>query len=225
MQVATKAPQCVVRYDKRVYVERFFNTGELRLAPLQAFGSSAVAEPMRDAQEGRGYVSFDHATGRFRGLFATSPKMLVLCCSTVDSADHAKLLKGSDAAGIRIENVERFARKIAGSLEGCVHWEHRACDYSGRVTSTPPAGLQNAIDLCDATMKDDPEAAMRGIWDFTVNGGMGTRWCYAKEPHHAHEQEYRFVWFFDRDIRHPVVHEFPHARRACRSAWVQTVVG
>jgi hypothetical protein len=220
MEGIQPAPSTVVRYDKRRHVESFFRTGELRLAPLVSFGTSAVAEPMRDPHEGWGHVAFDHGSGRFSGIFTPPVSVLVLCCSVVDSTEHARLLKGADGAGIRIENLDRFARKIAVSLDGCVHSAHGHCNYSGRIHNAPVFGLDAAMDSFTAAKDQDPGAALHELWDRMVKGDMGRQWCFTKEPKHAHEQEYRFVWYLNRTVRQPVTLEFPHARRACSRAWI-----
>ncbi|MCE3004065.1 MAG: hypothetical protein LW860_15405 [Xanthomonadaceae bacterium] len=213
-------PPSVVRYAERRYIERFFQTGELRLAPLRAFGANAVAEPKRDRQEGWGHVAFERGAGRVAGTFTPPGQVLVLCCSLEDSREQADRLVGPEGAGIRITNIERFMRKVAVSLDGCVRWEHRACDYSGRVRSTPVFGLDQAMAEFDEAHGKDPSAAMHGLWDFMVGGHFGREWIFMKDPGHAHEQEYRLVWYFDRPVREPIITEFPHARRACVPAWL-----
>lgn len=204
----------VIRYLEKEYVDRFFDTGELRLSTFDMFRQHPD-ERCRDEQEGKVLIDCITADGReLIGVAAFGLSAYVLCGTTVESAEMQRKMKRDSF--FRITDTIGFAHAVAQSIPGFAGGVEGFCIYQdGRTImkyGTPPIG-----DL-DALNKHRNRNALLNHY---IQQAAGTDAQFLKQSKFRDEAEYRFVWLTDRHVTEPITIHVPDARTFCQREHVR----
>lgn len=197
------------RMMDRRYVERFFDTGELRLSSFAQF-SRHLDDERRD-NEGK-HVVFGRAPNHtVVAVTGHGEDAYVLCGSAARPSKDLLKAFGSDAA-IQILDPVGFGIAVARYVPGLKGGMSGFCDYSG-------GHIETFLD----------EQHLRGVLDPTNPNGLndigalamrtaGTAVFFKKSPRFAHQVEYRWLWFSEGALDATTTIHAPDARAFCR-AW------
>jgi hypothetical protein len=190
---------------QRQYVDAFFATGELLLSSFAQFGYDL--DPERgDLAEG--LALHYHESGPFwqEFLVARLPNALILCTSARRSADLMTLFNVDSL--FRIDDPEGFARAIGDAVPSTCR-VHGPCTYvdrpEDRFLSQHPAGVNFGMKAIGTELRFQTPS-------------RDTPPCpdqFRKGLRHAHQEEIRFVFLFDRNVPRRVKVSVPAARAFC----------
>jgi len=146
----SRSPQ-VYRYLEKAFVEKFFDTGALRLSSFRKFGQHAdeqrldkgegVVRVIHESQEGVGHTLF--------GEITAGKASYVLCASLIPSRDLMRSF-GVDSA-IVIHDPIGFANAVAAHVPGFLDGIDGPCSYQGaplilRSGAIPPCALEEPVN-------------------------------------------------------------------------------
>ena len=198
----------VVRYMEKQYVDRFFDTGELRLSCFAQFVQHRD-EQREDRQEGR--VLFDCRIadgGEIVGALYFGMQSFVLCGSTIYSEELMQSF-GVDSY-FRILNTTAFGTAVANVIPNCISGFEGPCIYKkGRLVER-----QNMPSVGDMeALKIDPDGKRKV--ETAIHQAIGVEPFLVKQLKYSHQSEYRFVWVVSEDVKESVTVYAPEARQFC----------
>jgi len=204
----SRSPQ-VYRYLEKAFVEKFFDTGALRLSSFRKFGKHAdeqrldmhegVVRVIHECQEGRGHTLF--------GEIKAGKASYVLCASLIPSRDLMSSF-GVDSA-IVIHDPVGFAKAVAAHVPGFLDGIDGPCSYQGvplilRSGPIPPCALEEPIN--EATVGSFLEEL------------AGAHIHFLKHHSFRVQNEWRFVWRTNEWTQDHLDIVVPEARQFC-SIW------
>jgi len=203
----------VYRYLPQQYVDRFFDTGELRLSSFAAF-QKHQDEERKDGCEG--YNLLIHRTEEKGGQTVVirmdvGHDAYVLCGSGLASRD--LMAKFGCDAGIVIRDTTAFANTVATHIPGFIAGLEGACSYSkmkilmkdlGHLPYQPPDMPPNSAAQLSQEIgqKIAQQIATEDVY-------------FTKEQKYADQLEYRFIWRSAQPISDFVTLFVPDARQFC----------
>jgi hypothetical protein len=196
------------------YVDRFFDTGELRLSTFNMFRRHPD-ERCRDDQEGKVLIDCVTADGReMIGIAAFGLAAYVLCGTTVESAEMQRRMQRDSF--FRIMNTTGFAFEVAQAIPGFTGGGEGFCIYQDgrKITKygTPPIG-----DLDELNEHPNRNAIVQ---QYVENAGA-TEAHFLKLEKYRDEGEYRFLWLTDRAVSEPLTIHVPNARQYCQRKYIR----
>jgi hypothetical protein len=194
----------VTRYMPRKYVETFFKTGELLLTSFQRC-RNLEDQAAQDRGEGVAAMTFTGPGAPATFLTVQQPGAVYMLCSSLYD-DASKFTAKNDAA-IHITDPLHFAEAVKPRVEAfgfCVG----ACDYSADLVAHHSNTALAANMGC-------PDSELLAHFNATVGPHQYNAY-FRKRLHHAHEQEFRFLWFAKGKQKENLLLPFPEAREFCR---------
>ena len=199
----------VFRYLPRMYVERFFESGELRLSSFSQF-SKHKDEARGDREEGNSLVSSKGGGRQFLAAVGGGHKSYVLCGSFTLSGAIMSKFSGCDAA-FEITDVPNFAFAVARQLAGFTSGISGYCIYADSRM------LIRNIDNDPFPLPANPGEGipMETIFQATAAAGQGED-LFLKQSKYAYQAEYRLIWHLDKPPHDSLIVVAPDARQFCR---------
>ena len=202
----------VYRYEKKQWVDQFFDTGRLQISSFHQF-SQHKDEARFDGQEGRGMVvhSSQEANQSIGGYMTYGESAYVFCGSAAFSRYIASEFKTD--SGFRINDTVAFADAIAHRLSGFVGGCEGPCIYlPKRIVARDMSHVPTSAIHDDAESDKVSLDKMMGFLS-TIAGDDP---LFLKEARHSYQCEYRFVWHTHIPrVRGVTYVDVPEARQFC----------
>lgn len=204
------------RFMSRKRVEKFFETGELRISTYAKYAEHD--NPVRrDADEGKVTLLGAHGKLSCKMSLGVGGNALVLCTSL---SQNNVLSKGEPYdACIEIDDLLSFVKVATIKLAEKVNVEsvvHGACMYHNKE-------IQDKI-RSDALEKIMQQTSGSNSFDFSLLSQLageigGNKVFFSKPMDKQEECEYRIVWLTDKEQKEAIVIEIPEARAFCRPVY------
>lgn len=195
----------VYRYEDKEWIDKFFETGELRLSTFSKF-STYQDEQRGDTSEG---LNILHGRGSNHEVFMVAGlghSSLILCTSTKLDQQLATAFERDGA--FEIMDTPAFAREISRQLPGFRHGAEGPCIYTdGKI-------LRRKIDFdMEKFRAPDGNMDMAMLPHLQQQIG-GLEQLFNKDQRYSQQAEYRLAWELDSlpanyiDIRAPLARQF-----------------
>lgn len=197
----------VYRYLEEKWIDKFFETGLLRLSTFNQF-SKYDDEIRGDRYEGSGMSFGETSDNKFIGTAISSGyDAFVFCCSYIlDKSLQEKL--GYNAA-LQITNTAAFSYEVSRQLAGFKHGFEGPCIYrSNRL-------IRRKIDFDVEKYRLGDKISMQAMFDSAALLNGAER-MLLKEKTYQDQQEYRMLWFVDKETPDYIDISCPNARQYCR---------
>jgi hypothetical protein len=199
----------VYRYLPKEYVDRFFDTGELRLSSVALF-KQHKDEARADSDEGGALIAGLGGGKHLLASVSTGQQSYILCGSHILSATIMNSFPGCDAA-IEIASVPDFGQEIARQLAGFMSGISGYCIYANNRI------LVRHLDhvpfpLPPGEGEDVPVEMIAGALNAI---GQGEE-LFLKHSKFSSQAEYRLIWNIDKPSQDHIFVVAPQARAFCR---------
>ena len=198
----------VYRYEDEHWIDKFFESGRLRLSTFAKFATYAD-EIRGDTREGTAFCYGETAEDKSFGVFQSQGvNAVVFCCShKLDTTLRDGFQRN---AAFQITNTVYFALEISRQLVGFKGGLEGSCIYRA------DASIKRSIDF-DLSKAEGPDGNidMQAIFDAGAQLG-GPELLLLKQKHHERQQEYRLLWVLDTVGADYVDVIAPLARQFCR---------
>lgn len=206
----------VFRMMKREYVDRFFDTGEIRISSYETFRHHN--DEQRKDDEGKNVLCF---RGNNTTAFAVTKHGMneyILCGSAIK--DKCLMTQFDCDAAIQIYDTTGFASIVSRHIPGVLQGFEGFCYY-----------LDGAIEckVDDINIEQFKSENQNNKLDLNRLGGYvlntaGSAVFFRKAKKFAHQMEYRWVWITDHPVNEPITIKIPEARRICSPLYLSDFV-
>jgi len=197
----------VFRYLERCYVDRFFETGELRLSSFATFATHK--DEHRQDSEGKNLIVGRGPNSTTYAVVEHGSDALVLCGS---ASRNPKLFRtfNTDAA-IQIFNTTGFGQAVASKIAALKFGLEGHCYYTNFAIETKVddhllRGVQSGQYSINTLLA-------------AINTVAGTGVYFRKRLRYRRQHEYRWVWVGSSPAPATLTIEVPEARRFCLPAY------
>lgn len=198
----------VYRFLPEEFVDRFFDSGELRLSSFSKF-TKHTDEARLDIDEGRAYVVASSPDRTFGALIDGGRNSYVLCGSTTLSRELVNTFVGTNAA-IEITQIGDFGLAVARQLSGFVSGVSGHCIYAGRILNRHVRA--DPVPLPKGQSRDIPiESLFEAVGAASLEDDM-----FLKDIKYAGQGEYRLIWNLDKPSDDTITIFAPDAIQFCR---------
>lgn len=200
------------RYLEKQFVDRFFETGMLRLSSFEKF-SQHTDEQRLDRSEGKGIVTHVNAEGEGQTIIAAigqGQNAYVLCASSMYTDGLAESFKTD--SGFRVNDIFGFANAISRHVPGFVVGLEGPCLYLQKKVLDRNMGR---IDLDTLRVSPDSKNLDLSRMAQTVFSMAGDDMFFLKDSRYANQNEYRLLWVTAGQISPYVDINCPEARVFC----------
>ncbi len=199
-------PTPVYRYfDNPEYVEKFFETGALRISSFEAF-SSHPDESFRDAGEGKNIMAVNGKNSSFYALTESGKSCFILSTSIL--GPWVNIEKFKDKACFEITNPWKFAMAIANSLDECSNAVLGSCSYIPKRVVTKDVPEHDFVERHKMGGINAINEDIEGLLQYST--------MFHKPMRYQDEQEFRIVWDMDHAVTEPKDIICQEARQFCR---------
>lgn len=202
----------IYRYLDKQYVDKFFESGTLRLSSFDAF-SRHEDEQRLDISEGKGIVAHRNSEGTGQTIIAAVGQghdCYVLCTSTIHSKAIAEDFKTD--SGFRINDIIGFANAVSRQIQGFRRGLEGSCEYLEDKILNRDMGH---IDLDSMRISNDSNSLDMGKVMQSVFGMAGDDLFFIKHRKYASQNEYRLLWSTSNKMAPYIDIECPEAVRFC----------
>lgn len=210
------------RYLPTQYVEQFFSDGSLLFTTYEKCRTHEDLT-RRDSREGKTNFYFPHAGHAVAGIHGVGKRSYVLCTSSTLNDDIR--LRFQVDNWIEVVDPPAFAEAVSRAIPGFIRLQMAPCRYVAersieRPISTPV--MPDPAPLIEATRSGIPGAveaafhAMNQQMADRLEDELGDAAYFLKEADpYAIEDEFRFVWTVDHEVRTPTIFRCPEAAKFC----------
>lgn len=207
----TVVPPAVYRFMDKRYVDKFFDTGELKLSSFRSFSKHAD-ESRRDGSDGKSIHFIRTKSGQ--SLFVplimnTAPNVLVLC-GTANDYLRSSWYKPRNRHAIVICDQVGFGLQVAIELKVNYGLDVKLMANGYCIYRT--AGLELLADSFDieSFKKLTKEERQHALVNF-----IGPRHFFRKGLRYSHEVEFRWIWVSKNECPENLVVTIPEPTKYC----------
>lgn len=201
----------VFRYMNREFIEKFFDTGKLRLSSFKVF-SEHEDDARGDDNEGWNVISLRGGDGVVIAGAQHGMNSLVLCASMRD--DVALMQTFNADSYFKIVDTTMFGISIASCLPHLIDGVEGPCQYlDGHFIRREVQDLPEHVFPVESTA--DGAAFDHRVAGNAAIAAVGADVYFSKRLRYADQQEYRFVWNVAQEVSGAIEIDCPAARQYC----------
>ena len=211
------------RYLPTQYVEQFFADGSLLFTTYEKCRTHEDIT-RRDSREGKTNFYFPHAGHAVAGIQGVGKRSYMLCTSSTLNDDIRSRFEVDN--WIEVVDPPAFAEAVSRVIPGFTRLQMAPCSYVAERSIARPVPTPVMPDpalLVEATRSGVPGAveeafhAMKQQMAARLEYELGDTAYFLKEADpYAVEDEFRFVWTVDYEVRTPAIFRCPDAAQFCR---------
>ncbi len=187
------------RYENSIFIDRFFNEGELFISSFINFKKYPDNE-LGDPGEGSLWLTIKEKSNESQILSISEATNNQYCLSTSTVLDDSLKIKFKSDGVFRIIDPNRFVLEITKSLTRVKGVYLGNCIYVAK---------REITKMVNAISKDD---------NLNINRATsiaGIEPLFLKKNIHQHQSEFRIIWITDRDVNDGLIIRCPEAIKYC----------